>query len=96
MDAHSGNGKLDEEEFNRNIREIGFEATDAEMAELFLALDVDGSKSLASKELVSALARLQQEAIKKVTIETAQMKTVAEALQRAEDAQTRIRALKMV
>ena len=40
-----------------HLREIGFEATDAEMAELFLALDVDGSKSLASKELVSALAR---------------------------------------
>lgn len=66
------------------------------MAELFLSLDVDGSKSLASKELVSALAKLQQEAIIKVKTEKAQMKMVANALQKAEDAQTRIRALAIV
>ena len=38
-----GNGKLDASELAQRVRDIGFVATDDEMAELYSALDSDGS-----------------------------------------------------
>lgn len=91
-----GNGKLDLEEFSKNIRGgLGFVATDAEMANLFKSLDADNSGSLASKELVSTLAKLLQDALHKQTIEANQVKAVAQAFKQAEKAQEKVRALIM-
>lgn len=79
-----GNGKLDRTEFDKNIRELGFAASDGELAELFVALDHDNSRSLASKELIAALKKLQSDAANKTTREGELVRNAMQARKTAE------------
>ena len=73
-----GNGKLTREEFDSNIAEIGFAATEEEMTTLFTSFDQDQSGALASKELVAALGQLLKDSQNKNAREQALIKSVAE------------------
>ena len=90
-----GNGKLDRTEFTKHIKALGFEATDEDYVKLFDGLDSDGSESLASKELVSALGKLKQESVNKIEVEQNQIRVTAQARKAAEQAQVRLRAMKV-
>ena len=82
-----GNGKLDRNEFNKNIMSLGFEASDEEYNELFDSLDVDHSGSLASKELVESLKQILLESVNKIVIEQDHVQKIAQALSTAEKSQ---------
>ena len=91
-----GNGKLDLAELTHHVSELGFEATEEEYAQLFAELDKDNSKSLASKELVQALTRLQADSKSKQERQEKQTSVVAHARKVSEQMQLKAKALKMV
>lgn len=85
-----GNGKLDFDEFRKHLsgpKGLGFEATEAELSELFNQLDNDQSGSLASKELVAAMTKLKQDSMNKNAAEAEQVERVEAALHKAKRAQ---------
>jgi Ca2+-binding EF-hand superfamily protein len=74
-----GNGKLDSAEFSARVRELGFEATDAEVHGLFCELDTDKSRSLAAAELPRAFNALLEESKKREQAEPLLAAAAAEA-----------------
>ena len=83
-----GNGQVVASEFNRHLHELGLQATDEELDELFNSLDHDRSGRLDLNEVVASFKKISantlsaQNEVAAKTRDVAKAKRVAEAAQR--------------